>query len=182
MTREWTFALEEGCKVITPIVRIGRARDLPDQLRLFDAFDFTDDSAYGSTFERLLIKLRDPPSPLANLIGVPALPPHLLRRPDRLAEIKSALRADFLRPVGITAQALRPTRMSCRHQDKCPDIPRLILDLPLCHPAPMREAPIGSSGLQGCPGLEPGFLPAAAIVAAGLGQLAHRFVWSPSTP
>jgi hypothetical protein len=45
---------------------------------------------------------------LANLIGVPDLPPHLIRRHDRLAEIKSALRADFLRPVGITAQALRP--------------------------------------------------------------------------
>jgi hypothetical protein len=30
VTREWTFALEEERKVITPLVRIGRARDLPD--------------------------------------------------------------------------------------------------------------------------------------------------------
>jgi hypothetical protein len=112
VSREWGFADRVG-KAISPIVRIGKPEDLPSELRLLDARDFTDDKRYGAEFERLLQQISQPPLRLGKLVAVPALPQHFLLREDRLKALKDALAVDILQPhrdiqgrvVGVTSQA-----------------------------------------------------------------------------
>jgi len=112
VTRELGFAVRTG-KAVTPIIRIGRPRDLSGDLRLLDVRDFTEDSRYAVEFKRLLQQVREQPARMGKLIAVPSLPQHFLFREERLRKLKETLRADTLRgprdilhrPIGVTSQA-----------------------------------------------------------------------------
>ena len=101
---EWLYALEIG-KAINPVLRLGDYDLLPDELKLLDAPDFRDDGHYAARLETLVRQLSEPVAPMGKLIAVPSLPPHFLRRPDRLRALKDAVLADLHRPVVITGTA-----------------------------------------------------------------------------
>ena len=103
---EWLYALEIG-KAINPVLRLGDYDLLPDELKLLDAPDFRDDGHYPARLETLVRQLSEPVAPMGKLIAVPSLPPHFLRRQDRLRALKDAVLADLHRPVVITGTAAR---------------------------------------------------------------------------
>jgi hypothetical protein len=103
---EWLFALEIG-KAINPVLRLGDYDLLPDELKLLDAPDFRDDGHYAARLETLVRQLSEPVAPMGKLIAVPSLPPHFLRRHERLRRLKDAVLADLHRPVVITGTAAR---------------------------------------------------------------------------
>ncbi len=103
---EWLYALEIG-KAINPVLRLGDYDLLPDELKLLDAPDFRDDGHYAARLETLVRQLSEPVAPLGKLIAVPSLPPHFLRRQDRLRALKDAVLADLHRPVVITGTVVR---------------------------------------------------------------------------
>jgi NB-ARC domain/TIR domain len=103
---EWLYALEIG-KAINPVLRLGDYDRLPDELKLLDAPDFRDDAHHAARLETLVRQLSEPVAPMGRLIAVPSLPPHFLRRQDRLRALKDAVLADLHRPVVITGTAVR---------------------------------------------------------------------------
>ena len=103
---EWLYALEIG-KAINPVLRLGDYDLLPDELKLLDAPDFRDDGHYAARLETLVRQLSEPVAPMGKLIAVPSLPPHFLRRQDRLRALKDAVLADLHRPVVITGTVAR---------------------------------------------------------------------------
>jgi WD40 repeat protein len=104
--QEWQFALETE-KVVTPILRLGDYSLLPDELRLFHAEDFRDDTRFDFHLDHLARQLSEPPPPLGRLIAVPALPAHYLARSNRMNDLRDALRADLDRPVVIGTVSAR---------------------------------------------------------------------------
>ena len=104
--QEWQWALEIG-KAVNPVLRLGDYDLLPEELKLIDAPDFRDGSGYSKSFETLLRQLSEPVPPMGKLIGVPSLPPHLLKQPDRLRAIKDAVLADIVSPVVVSGTAAR---------------------------------------------------------------------------
>jgi WD40 repeat protein len=103
---EWLYALEIG-KAINPVLRLGDYDLLPDELKLLDTPDFRNDGRYAARLETLLRQLSEHVAPMGKLIAVPSLPPHFLRRPDRLRALKDAVLADLHRPVVITGTVAR---------------------------------------------------------------------------
>ncbi len=103
---EWLYALEIG-KAINPVLRLGDFDLLPDELKLLDAPDFRDDGQYAARLAMLARQLSEPVAPMGKLVAVPSLPPHFLRRPDRLRALKDAVLADLHRPVVITGSVAR---------------------------------------------------------------------------
>jgi hypothetical protein len=95
---EWRYALEIG-KPINPVLRFGDCPDLPDELRLLDARDFREEASYAEQLEHLVRQLSEAVPPMGKLVAVPSLPPHLLRREDRLRALKDAVLADLRRPI-----------------------------------------------------------------------------------
>lgn len=103
---EWRYALEIG-KVITPVLRSGGYDLLPEELQLFDAPDFRDDTLYTERFEKLVRQVSELIAPMGQLMGIPSLPPHIIKRIDLLLELKESLLADLRRPVVVTGTAAR---------------------------------------------------------------------------
>ena len=103
---EWRCALEVG-KAINPVLRLGDYHLLPEELKLLDTPDFRDDADYAARLETLVRQLSEPVAPMGKLVGVPSLPPHFLRRPDRLRALKDAVMADLVRPVVVTGTAAK---------------------------------------------------------------------------
>lgn len=104
--QEWEQAL--ACdKVVTPILRRGDFPLVPDEIRLLHCEDFRDDRKYLFALGNLTRQLSSAPPPLGKLIAVPSLPPHFLRREDRLRTLRDSLRADLDGPVVIGAVASR---------------------------------------------------------------------------
>jgi WD40 repeat protein len=105
--QEWQFAYFQADKIVTPILRAGDFRFVPDELKLLHCEDFRDDAQYEFHLEQLARILRDPIPQLGELIGVPSLPAHFLSRTNRLVVLRDALRADLDRPVVISGAAAR---------------------------------------------------------------------------
>jgi len=106
VTAEWRCAFELG-KPVNPALRLGDYDLLPDGLRLLDARDFREEASYAEQLEHLVRQLSEPVPPMGKLVGVPSLPPHLLRREDRLRALKDAVLADVIRPTVVTGTAAR---------------------------------------------------------------------------
>jgi hypothetical protein len=103
---ERRYALEIG-RAINPVLRLGEYDLLPEELALLDSPDFRCDPVYESSLEKLIRQMSEPVAPMGKLIGVPTLPPHFLRRPERVKALKEAVLADLLRPVVITGTAAK---------------------------------------------------------------------------
>jgi WD40 repeat protein len=112
--QEWQFAYfwdSEGRtsaeKIVTPILVRGDYPSVPAELALLHCEDFRDLHQYDFHLQNLARELREPAPALGRLIGVPALPLHLLPRSDRLAAVRDGVRADLDHPVVITGAAAR---------------------------------------------------------------------------
>ncbi|MCE5239799.1 TIR domain-containing protein [bacterium] len=103
---EWRWAFDFG-KPVNPVLRLSDYADLPDELRLIDAPDFRDDAHYQERLETLVRQLSEPVPPMGKLVGVPSLPQHLLKRPDRLRALKDAVLADVRRTAVVTGEPAR---------------------------------------------------------------------------
>lgn len=97
---EWRFALET-CTVVTPVTRLGDDSHVPLELSRLHRVDFRRDEAYSNSIKELERLLRTPPAPLGPLLGIEALPPHNVARPDLLASLSSAVLADAHEPAAI---------------------------------------------------------------------------------
>ncbi len=110
---EWRHADVFG-RPITPVIRLdGKSVDgtpidgyelIPSELKFQElhANDFREDARYAENLRLLVDQLSERPSIPGKLIGIPALPSHLLVRPERVASVRDALLTDFQRPIGIT--------------------------------------------------------------------------------
>ncbi|MBN1167799.1 MAG: TIR domain-containing protein, partial [Methanospirillaceae archaeon] len=106
VSAEWRYALEIG-KGINPVLRLGDCPIIPEELKLLDTPDFRDDSFYDARLKTLIRQVSQPLAPMGKLIGVPSLPPHLLKQPERLSALKDAVLADLNRPVVVTGTKAR---------------------------------------------------------------------------
>lgn len=105
--QEWQFAYFEAEKVVTPVLRRGGLANVPDELKLLHCEDFRDDRQYPFHLKNLVRQLSEPAPVLGKLVGVPPLPPSFLPRPDYLAALRDAVRADLGRPVVVGGAAAR---------------------------------------------------------------------------
>jgi hypothetical protein len=108
---EWEFALEK-CKIVIPILRAGEMPEprnedyqlIPPKLkrRNFHCIDFRPPRRYEEALDELWRQILGPPPALAELHGVPTLPPHFLpRRQEQTLE--DLVLADLARPVVISS-------------------------------------------------------------------------------
>jgi WD40 repeat protein len=90
---EWRFALE-NCTVVTPVLRLGDDSLVAPELAGLHRVDFRNDADYLKSLEELVRILGTPPAALGPLLGVEALPPYHVERPDVLAVLSRAVVAD----------------------------------------------------------------------------------------
>jgi WD40 repeat protein len=95
---EWRFAAER-CTPIVPLLRMGDYGAIPTLAR-FHAIDFREPRVFDDALEELLRIVRTPVPALADLHGVPQLPPHYLARPDLVERIEALVLADVQSPPG----------------------------------------------------------------------------------
>lgn len=98
---EWEFALSV-CKPIHPVLRAGDFDQLPPQLSLLDTPNFCDDAQYDKAFDHLLRHLSEPPRPLGELFGVPALEHEYFERAEELKQIAEHVLLDIQDPTALS--------------------------------------------------------------------------------
>jgi len=100
---EWLAALALD-KPVHPVIRVGDAALLPEQVGIYDARFMQQDADYEQQLTRLIEQLQTPPPALGALHEVPSLPPHYLERPVVLRRLRDALTV--------------PSRTSCAHYQR----------------------------------------------------------------
>jgi tetratricopeptide (TPR) repeat protein len=107
---EWEHALHYY-KTVIPVLRVGRGHNnntedfslIPDRLKNLHAYDFRNNAAYHDTLTRLAGDMLRGALRLGPLLGVPALPPHYIPRPDDMAAVSQYVLADLNAPTVITS-------------------------------------------------------------------------------
>jgi hypothetical protein len=99
---EWEYALSI-CKPIVPILKHGNYDLIPQPLGGFHCVDFRNSQDYSSAFQELSRVLMDSIPSLANLIGVPSLPPNYLHRSGDINYLKQLVIVDLLDPTTIAS-------------------------------------------------------------------------------
>lgn len=98
---EWEFAYK-NCRIIIPILREGDYDVVPEELSELDCLDFRATVPYQKSFKRLVRNLIEPAPSLAQLQGVPDLPPHYIPRPNELERLKNNVLTDVYTPEVIS--------------------------------------------------------------------------------
>ena len=103
---EWQWAREYG-KPVTPVLRSGDARTMPDELRHLDAVDFRQEQSFDDALEQLTRRLTARAARFGPEDAVHPLPVPFQRRPEVFHAIRDSLLADLRRPVPVTASGRR---------------------------------------------------------------------------
>jgi WD40 repeat protein len=101
---ERAFASSAG-KVVTAILRLGDYKMLPPEISHYFVPDFRVSRPYEAALDELQRVLQDPPVMPGRLFDVPALPPHLLHRPDELRVLRESLTAAELKETAVITSA-----------------------------------------------------------------------------
>jgi WD40 repeat protein len=117
VTQEWRFAYFNAIRCVNPVVRLdgldsaGKKIDayslIPEDLRLFHAEDFRDDTQFDAHLANLIRQINDPVPPVGKLVAVPDLPPHYLDQPNRLAALRDILLVDLQKPIVVSGASAR---------------------------------------------------------------------------
>ncbi len=111
--QEWRFALEAD-KCVNPIVRLDSFSSemdgyslIPEELALFHAEDFRDDTRYNEHIKNLIRQLSEPPPRLGEPISVPTLPMYFRSPREHLREVRKLLLVNVQKPIVVTGASTR---------------------------------------------------------------------------
>ncbi|QSQ26780.1 TIR domain-containing protein [Pyxidicoccus parkwayensis] len=97
---EWRHALTRGT-VVTPILRLGTYKDVPEAVSALHCEDCTEAVPEGAAFSSVLRLVRTPVAPMGKPFGVPRRPSPFIERNQQLDQLRKRVLVDAYRPIEL---------------------------------------------------------------------------------